>query len=82
MTATPEINLLLLRKTKMKGSNTKKQFACLYTKYKTQKQKVWQDGCSVLTAGNRVVLHFVHPKLGSSDPSLDECEIAPNQQQG
>jgi hypothetical protein len=68
----------------MSGGNTnnKQQFACLYTKHKTQKRKVWHDGRLVLTAGNRAVLHDANPKLGSSDPSLDQCEISPSQRQG
>jgi hypothetical protein len=34
----------------------------------------------VLTA-NRAVLHDAHPMIGSSDPSLDSCEMAPGQRQ-
>ena len=51
------------------------QFACLYTKHKTQKRKVWQDGRLVLCAGQRAVLHDANPPAGSSDPSLDQCEL-------
>ena len=59
------------------------QFACLYTKHKTQKRKVWNDGRLVLKTShgiNKVVLHACTAsttnKLGSFDPSIDECEIS------
>ena len=31
-------------------------FRCLYTKHKTQKRKVWQDGSAKLTQGSKVLL--------------------------
>lgn len=56
------------------------QFACLYTKYKTQKRKVWQDGRLVLHA-SRARLFSATPVAGSTDPVLDECEITAMQRQ-
>jgi hypothetical protein len=55
------------------------QFACLYTKHKTQKRKVWNDGRLLLTTSNginKAILYGASPKLGSFDPSIDECEIS------
>lgn len=52
----------------------KVKFQCLYTKQKTQKRKVWSDGCLVLN-GIRAVLHDANPAPGSGNPTLDECEI-------
>ncbi|KAG7342248.1 DUF2439 domain containing protein [Nitzschia inconspicua] len=59
---------------------SKPQLSCLYTKHKTQKRKVWKDGRLVLTS-NRAILHDANPVIGSADPSLDSCEVAPNQRQ-
>lgn len=54
---------------------SKKQFACLYTKHKTQKRKVWNDGRLVLRFRG-AVLHDANPTPGSSDSSLDQCELS------
>eukprot|EP00980_Cylindrotheca_fusiformis_P019068 scaffold6433_cov125-Cylindrotheca_fusiformis.AAC.10 len=51
------------------------QFACLYTKHKTQKRKVWNDGRLVLRCGI-AALYDANPALGSSNPSLDQCELS------
>ena len=56
------------------------QFACLYTKHKTQKRKVWQDGRLVLQS-SRARLFSATPVAGSADPMLDECEISGTQRQ-
>ncbi len=61
-------------------SNNKQQLACLYTKHKTQKRKVWQDGRLVLNA-SKAILHDADPPPGSGDPSLGECEINAGQLQ-
>lgn len=56
------------------------QMACLYTKHKTQKRKLWNDGRLVLQA-NRAVLYDAHPTPGSGDPALGECEISTSQRE-
>ncbi len=59
------------------SNNSKQQLACLYTKHKTQKRKVWQDGRLVLNAkSSKAILHDADPPPGSGDPSLGECEIS------
>jgi len=55
-------------------------WACLFTKHKTQKRKVWNDGRLVLTS-SRAELYNADPPPGSGDPILGECEITPNQLQ-
>ena len=63
-------------------SDCKQQLACLYTKNKTQKRKIWQDGRLVLnTKSLKAVLHDATPPQGSGDPSLGECEITLGQAQ-
>ncbi|GKY93765.1 hypothetical protein MPSEU_000343700 [Mayamaea pseudoterrestris] len=57
------------------------QLSCLYTKHKTQKRKVWQDGRLVLHGQLRAVLHNANPAVGSSDPVIDQCELASPQMQ-
>jgi hypothetical protein len=59
---------------------SKHQLACLYTKQKTQKRKVWKDGRLVLTSYS-AILYDACPRIGSSDPTLDSCEVTPGQQQ-
>ena len=56
-------------------SFARRQFACLYTKHKTQKRKIWKDGRLVIS-GCMAALHDAHPVPGSGDPILDQCEIA------
>lgn len=53
-----------------------RQFACLYTKHKTQKRKVWQDGRLVMR-GSLATLHDAHPAPGAGDPVLDQRDIGP-----
>jgi hypothetical protein len=63
-------------------NSKQRQLACLYTKHKTQKRKIWRDGRLVLkTKSFKAVLHDADPPLGSGDPSLGECEIAAGQLQ-
>jgi Protein of unknown function (DUF2439) len=50
------------------------QFACLFTKQKTQKRKIWLDGRLVVT-GIGVTLHSADPPPGSGDPVLDQTEL-------
>lgn len=58
----------------------KTQLACLYTKHKTQKRRVWQDGRLVVTL-QRATLYSATPLPGSGDPILDVCEVTPIQPQ-
>jgi hypothetical protein len=61
----------------------KHQLACLYTKHKTQKRKVWKDGRLVLTSHRAVLYDACCNRIGSScdDPALDSCEVSPGEQQ-
>lgn len=52
-------------------------YACLYTKQKTQKRKVWQDG-RLVVRGSVAHLHRAVPVVGSGDPQLDACEVVPH----
>ena len=49
-------------------------WACMYTKHKTQKRKVWNDGRLIITS-SKGVLYDANPLMGSNDPILGECEI-------
>lgn len=65
------------------GHSTRtQQFACLYTKHKTQKRKIWNDGRLVVSSSNGFAsarLHDAHPPAGSGDPLLDKCQLTPSQ---
>jgi Protein of unknown function (DUF2439) len=50
------------------------QFACLYTKHKTQKHKIWRDG-RLLVNNYSCRLHDADPQPGSGDPMLDSCPL-------
>jgi hypothetical protein len=56
------------------------ELACLYTKHKTQKRKIWQDGRMKL-CGFRAILYDANPAAGSNDPALDQCEVTHTQKQ-
>lgn len=56
-------------------TQTKRQFACLYTKQKTQKHRIWHDGRLVVT-GTRASLYDANPVPGSSGGPLDECDLS------
>lgn len=56
------------------------QFCCLYTKMKSQKRKIWQDGRLVLN-GTSASLHDAYPPPGTGDPHLDQSEISRSQAQ-
>jgi len=51
------------------------QFCCLFTKMKTQKRKIWQDGKLVLN-GASVSLYDAHPPPGSCGTQLDQTELS------
>lgn len=57
------------------SQQTQQQFACLYTKQKTQKRKTWLDGRLVVSRCGRVALHSANPPPGSGDPVLDQTEL-------
>ena len=54
--------------------------SCLFTKHKTQKRKVWNDGRLVLIS-SKAILYDADPPPGSNDPILGECEISNIQMQ-
>ena len=56
------------------NSHPVSQYSCLYTKQKTQKKKVWQDG-RICIRGRIVELHYDDPPLGSGDQVIDCCKI-------
>jgi Protein of unknown function (DUF2439) len=51
------------------------QFACLYTKHKTQKHKLWLDGRLVVSSSGIVTLYAADPAPGSGDPMLERLEL-------
>jgi Protein of unknown function (DUF2439) len=53
--------------------------ACVYTKHKVQKRKVWNDGRLVIFHPGRAVLYSACPLPGSGDPIVDTCELTPRQ---
>mmetsp|Transcript_2018 Transcript_2018/g.2876 ORF Transcript_2018/g.2876 Transcript_2018/m.2876 type:complete len:773 (+) Transcript_2018:155-2473(+) len=55
-------------------ASSSSHMACLYTKHKTQKRKVWNDGRLVLR-GCRACIHDANPPAGSTDVTLDETEL-------
>lgn len=52
-------------------------FHALYTKHKTQKRKIWQDGRLVIRSHAAVTLHSANPPPGSGDPVVDTCSLNP-----
>jgi Protein of unknown function (DUF2439) len=52
------------------------QFACLFTKHKTQKHKIWLDGRLVVSpSSGTVTLYAADPAPGSGDSVLDRLEL-------
>lgn len=76
--AAPQINDGQHQKVTQYQSPKGHQLACLYSKHKTQKRKIWNDGRLVIQA-TQASLHDAHPPPGSGDPVLDQCEISRNQ---
>lgn len=61
-------------------SHNKQQFACLYTKHKTQKHKKWNDGRMIVNRfGCR--LYDADPQPGAGDPMIDTCALSGNEAQ-
>jgi hypothetical protein len=60
------------------GATAGGTFHALYTKHKTQKHKIWQDGRLVLTS-LVILLHQANPPPGAGDPVLDTVPLAPAQ---
>ena len=60
------------------GSTAGGTFHALYTKHKTQKHKIWQDGRLVLKS-LVILLHQANPPPGAGDPVLDTVPLAPAQ---
>eukprot|EP00977_Amphora_coffeiformis_P021691 scaffold9735_cov174-Amphora_coffeaeformis.AAC.5 len=55
-------------------------FHVLYTKHKTQKRKIWQDG-RLAVQTHAVTLHAANPPPGGGDPALDTCVLQPAEMQ-
>ncbi len=53
-------------------------FACLYTKHKTQKRKIWHDG-RLLLQSCQAVLYDANPAPGAEASPLGECELSASQ---
>jgi Protein of unknown function (DUF2439) len=80
---TPEIAETTLAGTaddsKVSTAGKKAVLACVYTKHKIQKRKVWNDGRLVIFHPGRAVLYSACPLPGSGDPIVDTCELTPRQ---
>jgi hypothetical protein len=50
------------------------QFACLYTRHKTQKHKTWRDGRLIVNQ-SCCRLYDADPAPGSGDPMIDTCAL-------
>jgi len=59
---------------KYASSSCGNAFACLYSKHKLQKRKVWKDGKIVLS-NNHAILYDGNPPPGASNLPLDEVDL-------
>ncbi|OWY92925.1 hypothetical protein PHMEG_00037857 [Phytophthora megakarya] len=57
------------------GSRPEVLYECLYTKHKTQKRKIWQDGFVALYASRRLVVYAEDE--GKAGRAIDEAKVAP-----
>ncbi|GMF21823.1 unnamed protein product [Phytophthora lilii] len=57
------------------GSRPEALFECMYTKHKTQKRKIWQDGFVALHASRRLVVYAEED--GKAGKPVDEAKLAP-----
>ncbi|GMH58740.1 hypothetical protein TrRE_jg1225 [Triparma retinervis] len=60
-------------------SKSRKNITCLYTKHKTQKRKVWQDGVMCVSRCGTVTLHC---SSGTSKTPLDTVEVNAREMEG
>ncbi|KAL3658879.1 hypothetical protein V7S43_016022 [Phytophthora oleae] len=57
------------------GSRSEVMYECMYTKHKTQKRKIWQDGFVALYASRRLVIYA--DEDGKAGKAVDEAKLAP-----
>ncbi|POM65754.1 Hypothetical protein PHPALM_18486 [Phytophthora palmivora] len=57
------------------GSRAEVMYECMYTKHKTQKRKVWQDGFVALYASRRLVVYAEDG--GKAGKTIDEAKVTP-----
>ncbi|KAG6610632.1 uncharacterized protein IUM83_06655 [Phytophthora cinnamomi] len=57
------------------GSRPEVLYECMYTKHKTQKRKIWNDGFVALFASRRLVVY--EEDEGKAGKAVDEAKVAP-----
>ncbi|KAG3113391.1 hypothetical protein PI124_g7918 [Phytophthora idaei] len=57
------------------GSRSEVMYECMYTKHKTQKRKIWQDGFATLYASRRLVVYAEDD--GKAGKAVDEAKLTP-----
>ncbi|KAE8976677.1 hypothetical protein PR003_g26144 [Phytophthora rubi] len=57
------------------GSRPEVLYECMYTKHKTQKRKIWNDGFVALYASRRLVVY--EENEGKAGKAVDEAKLAP-----
>lgn len=57
------------------GSRPDVMYECMYTKHKTQKRKIWQDGFAALSASRTIVVY--DDDDGKAGRAIDEINFAP-----
>ncbi|ETK73909.1 hypothetical protein L915_19210 [Phytophthora nicotianae] len=57
------------------GSRPEVTYGCMYTKHKTQKRKIWQDGFVTLYASRRLVVYAEDE--GKAGKAIDEAKLTP-----
>jgi hypothetical protein len=57
------------------GSRPEVLYECMYTKHKTQKRKIWQDGFVALFASRRLVVYAEDE--GKQGKAVDDAKLAP-----
>ncbi|EEY60163.1 uncharacterized protein PITG_12485 [Phytophthora infestans T30-4] len=57
------------------GSRPEVMYECMYTKHKTQKRKIWQDGFVALATSRRLVVYADDD--GKAGKAVDEAKLTP-----
>ncbi|KAG1694088.1 hypothetical protein DVH05_022107 [Phytophthora capsici] len=57
------------------GSRSEVMYECMYTKHKSQKRKIWQDGFVSLYASRRLVIYAEED--GKAGKAIDEAKLTP-----
>ena len=55
------------------GSRSEVMFECMYTKHKTQKRKIWQDGFVMLSASRKLVVYADDD--GAAGKAIDDAKL-------